>query len=201
MTEILENLKKAVIEYDVEGAGTWARKAVEEGVDPVQAANVLTDSIRKVGEGFGRGELFITDLVMAAEVMKNAMPVLEGEIKKKGKKRETLGSIVLGTVMGDIHDIGKALVSALLTAEGFEVVDIGIDISAEKFIEAIKKNKPDILAMSALMTTTAPEQGKVIEALSKEGLRKTVKIMVGGGAITDEFSKNIGADGYGATAP
>ena len=108
---------------------------------------------------------------------------------------------MIGTVYGDIHTIGKSMVSTLLTAEGFDVIDVGVNVTAEQFIDAIQKDQPDILAMSALMTMTAPEQGKVIQALQERGLRAKIKVMVGGGAITQEFADGIGADAYGATAP
>jgi len=112
-----------------------------------------------------------------------------------------LGTVIAGTVFGDIHSIGKTMVCTLLTAEGFEVHDLGVNIKAEEFLEATKKYNADILAMSALMTMTASEQKKVIEYLKKEGLRDKIKIMVGGGAITEEFAKDVGADGYDPTAP
>lgn len=199
--ETLESLKKAVARYDAEGAASWARKALEEGVDPVKAADALTEAIRRIGDGYGRGELFLPDLVGAAEAMKSAMPIIQEEIKRRGKRLKTLGTVVIGTVYGDIHDIGKTMVSTLLTAEGFEVIDLGVNITAQEFLEATKKHRSDILAMSALMTTTSPEQRKVLKALESAGLRDRVKVMVGGGAITEEFAKSIGADGYGATAP
>ncbi len=199
--EILENLKKAVVEYDSEAAANWATKAVEEKVDPIKAVDALTVAIRQVGDGFGRGELWLPDLVGAADAMQAAMPIVEEEIKRTGAKREALGTVVAGTVFGDIHSIGKTMVCTLLIAEGFEVHDLGINIKAEQFIEAIKKYDADILAMSALMTTTAPEQIKVIDILKEEGLRDKVKAMVGGGAITSAFAESIGADGYDPTAP
>jgi len=198
--EILNNLKKAVIEYDGEAAASWARKALEAGTDPFEALDALTGGIKQVGDGYGRGELWLPELVGAAEAMKRAMPIIEEEIKRRGKKRETAGIIVVGTVKGDIHDIGKNMVATLLTIDGFGVIDLGVDIAAEKFIEAIIKHKPDVLAMSALLTMTAPEQRKVIDALKKEGIRDKVKIMVGGGAITQGFADDIGADGYEPTA-
>lgn len=199
--EILENLKKAVKEYNNEGAMSWAKKAVEEKIDPIKALDAMTGAIRQVGDGFDRGELFLPDLVGASGAMQAAMPIIEEEIKRRGTKRESLGTVVAGTVFGDIHSIGKSMVCTLLMAEGFEVHDISTDVKAEEFIEAVRKYKPDILAMSALLTMTAPEQKKVIEALKEEGLRDKVKIMVGGGAITKEFADNIGADGYDPTAP
>lgn len=199
--EILENLKKSVIEYDAEGAVRWVRKAIDERIDPLKVVDALTAGIKQVGDGFGKGELWLPDLVGAAGVMQSAIPIVEEEIKKRGAKRETLGTVVIGTVYGDIHSIGKTMVSTLLIAEGFTVNDLGVNIIAEKFIEAIKKYKADILAMSSLLTTTAPEQKKVIDTLKKEGFRDKVKVMVGGGAITEEFAESIGADGYDATAP
>jgi len=170
-------------------------------MDPVKATDALITAIREVGNAFGRGELWLPDLMGAAEAMQSAMPILEEEITKKGLKRESLGTVVIGTVYGDIHNIGKAMVSTLLTADGFTVHDLGINITAENFVEGIKKYNADILAMSSLMTTTAPEQRKVIETLKKESLRDRVKIMVGGGAITQQFADSIGADGYEPTAP
>jgi len=129
------------------------------------------------------------------------MPILEEELKRTGAERKALGIVVAGTVLGDIHSIGKPIVCTLLIAEGFEVHDLGVNIKAEKFAEAIEKYKADILAKSALMTMTAPEQGKVISRLKEEGIRDKVKIMVGGAAISQEFADHIGADGYEPTAP
>ena len=199
--EILDNLKRAVLEYNGDAAANWARKAVQEGIDPLKAFQSLTDAIRQVGEAFGKGELWLPDLVGAADAMKRAVPILEDEIAKTGKVREQLGVVVIGTVFGDIHDIGKTIVSTMLAAEGFAVHDLGINVTAAKFVEGIKKHQSDILALSALLTTTAPEQRKVIEMLKKEGIRDKVKIMVGGGAITETFAHDIGADGYDPTAP
>jgi len=178
-----------------------ARKAVQEKIDPVKALDTMTAAIKQVGDGFARGELWLPDLVGAADAMTSATPIIEEEIKRRGTKRESLGTVVIGTVYGDIHSIGKTMVAALLTADGFAVNDLGINVTAENFVEGVKRYRPDILAMSALMTMTAPEQKKVIATLKKEGLRDKVKIMVGGGAITQEFADSIGADGYDPTAP
>jgi methanogenic corrinoid protein MtbC1 len=199
--EILENLKKAITGYDREGAADWARKAVQERIDPIKALDTMTVAIRQIGDGFGKGDLWLPDLVGAAAAMTAATPIIEEEIKRVGARRESLGTVVIGTVYGDIHTIGKTMVATLLTADGFAVNDLGINVTAQSFVTGINEYKADILAMSALMTTTAPEQRKVIEALKKEGIRDTVKIMVGGGAITQEFADSIGADGYDPTAP
>ena len=198
--EILEQLRKAVLDYDRTMAVNLAKKAIEEGISCTQGFNALTDVIRQVGDDYDRGDLWLPDLVSAANVMEGAKIIFEEELQKEGAKLESQGTVVIGTVYGDIHDIGKAIVRAMLTASGFTVYDIGIDVPAEKFVEEVKDKQPDILAMSALLTTTAPDQRKVIELLKKEGLRDKVKIMVGGGAITQEFSYLIGADGYGPTA-
>ena len=199
--DILNSLKKAILDYDEAGAANCARKVVEEGIDPVEALNAMTMAIRQVGDGFGSGELFLPDLVGAADAMSAATPILEEEISRSGASRESLGIIVIGTVYGDIHTIGKTMVATLLSAEGFQVIDLGINVTAEGFIEGVKKHNANILAMSALLTTTAPEQRKVIDRLNKEGIRDKVKVIVGGGAITQEFADSIGADGYDPTAP
>jgi len=199
--EVLENLKKAILGYDRQGAASLARKAVQEKIDPIEVLEAMTAGIRQVGDGFGKGELWLPELVGAAAAMEAAAPIIEEEIQRLDARRESLGTVVIGTVYGDIHTIGKTMVATLLTADGFVVSDLGINVSAEGFVEGIKRHKADILAMSALMTTTAPEQRKVIETLQKEGLRDKVKIMVGGGAISQEFADSIGADGYDPTAP
>jgi len=199
--EVLETLKKAIIEYDTQGAAHAARKAVQERIDPIEAFDAMTVALRQVGEGFGRGELWLPDLVGAAAAMEAAAPIIEQEIKRIDARRDSLGTVVIGTVYGDIHTIGKTMVATLLTADGFVVNDLGINISAESFVGGVKRYKADILALSALMTMTAPEQRKVIETLKREGIRDKVKIMVGGGAITQEFADSIGADGYDPTAP
>ena len=199
--DILEGLGKAIIEYDAEAAASLAQRAITEKVDPLKALNVLTVAIRQVGDAFNKRELFLPELVAAADVMTRAMPILEEEMRKRGEKRESLGKVVIGTVRGDIHNIGKSMVATLLVAEGFAVYDLGIDVPAEAYIEVVRNNEADILAMSALLTTTATEQRKFIETMKEEGIRDKVKIMIGGGAITQEFADHIGADGYDPTAP
>lgn len=197
---IFENLKKAIVDYDIDGAASWARKALEERLDPIEALTAITQAIRGVGDAFGRGELWLPELVGASEAMQSAMAILEEEISRKGLKTESLGIVVAGTVEGDIHSLGKSMVCTLLTAEGFRVYDLGIGVTVEEFIKGVKGYNANILAMSALLTTTAVEQGKVINALKEAGLRDKVRVMVGGGAVTNEFAQRIEADGYGATA-
>ena len=199
--DIISNLRKAVWEYDKQGAIHWAGKALEEKIDPMEAIDALVEAIRQVGEGFGRGELWLPDLIGAADALQSAMPIIQEEIQRRGTRRESLGTVVIGSVYGDIHNIGKSMVGSLLTAEGFDVHDLGINVEAEKFLEGIEKHKADILAMSALLTSTAPEGKKVIDILEKEGMREKVEVMMGGGAITQDFAEEIGADGYDPTAP
>lgn len=200
-SEILGCLKQAVLAYDVVGSRSWAQKAVEEGVDPLDALDALTEAIRDVGDGFGRGDLWLPDLVGASEAMLAATPIIEAEIARKGAERKSLGTVVIGTVYGDLHNIGKAMVSTLLTAEGFRVHDLGINVTAGQFLQAVKEHDAELLAMSALMTTTISEQRHVIEQLQVAGIRGTIRVMVGGGGVTQDFADQIGADGYDPTAP
>jgi len=199
--EILNSLAKSLREYDRDRCIALAKEAMATGMDPLKAINTLTQEIQEIGEGFNKGDLFLPDLIGAGSAMEGAMKILTLELKKRGITRESLGGVVIGTVFGDIHTIGKDMVATLLTAGGFSVNDLGINVKADQFIDAIKQLQPDILAMSALLTTTAKEQKVVIEVLKKEGLREKVKIMVGGGAIDQRFAVNIGADGYAPTAP
>jgi len=200
-SDILGSLKKAILDYDPEASAAAAHMAVDAGINPSETLATMTDAIRQIGEGFNKGDLFLPDLVGAADAMSAATPIVQEQIQRLGAKTQSTGTVVIGTVYGDIHTIGKTMVATLLQAEGFTVHDIGINVTAEQFIEATRKHKPDILAMSALMTMTAPEQRRVIEILKAQGLRDGVKVMVGGGALTQEFADTIGADGYDPTAP
>ncbi len=199
--EILQGLGQAVTDCDPEAAADWARQAVEEQVDPLVALAALTDAIRAVGDGFACGDLWLPDLIAAAEAMSAGTTILEAEIARRGVRHEGLGVVVIGTVLGDIHDIGKNMVATLLRAAGFSVHDLGINIKAEEFVDAVNRYDARLLALSALLSTTAAEQKKVIELLKGAGLRDRVKVIVGGGGITREFAGSIGADGYDPTAP
>jgi methanogenic corrinoid protein MtbC1 len=198
--EILDNLAKAVKEFSAENAAKWAEKAMEEKLDALKAMDALTGAIRDIGDAFGRGEVFLPELLGAADAMQGAMPILEADLEKKSKKWESAGRVVAGTVAGDIHNIGKSILCTLLKADGFEVIDLGIDVSVDSFLTATKQNQPHIIAMSALLTITAAEQRKVIQALEKEGIRSGIKVIVGGAAISEQFAESIGADGYESTA-
>ena len=198
--EILENLRNSVINFDEEGAESWARKAIEEKVDPVKATEVLMAAIREIGDAFEKEEIWLPQLVIAAEAMQRATPILEKEIERTGAKKITLGTVVAGVVFGDIHTLGVQMICTLLASVGFNVYNLGADVPCEKFIEAIKEHNADILAMSAFLTMTAAEQKRVIDMLEKEGLRDKVKVIVGGGAMSADFADKIGADGYESTA-
>jgi corrinoid protein of di/trimethylamine methyltransferase len=198
---IIEGLRKAVLTYDIEGATKLAKKAVDSGINPIKAIEEgLVKGIRKVGKKFENKEIFLSELIMAAETMNRGLEILEVELKKRKSKRKTLGKVLIGTVAGDIHDLGKTIVAAMLVANGFEVIDLGVDVPTKVFVEKVKKFKPEILALSALLTTTLPMQKEVIEALEKAGLREKIKIIVGGAPVTPEWAKKIGADGYAADA-
>ncbi len=199
--KVFKELGRCVTEYDVTGAEKAAHHAIELDINPMDGIGALIKAIRIVGDKFGSGEAFLPELIGAADGLKKALAVFEAEILKKGGEREYSGRIVIGTVAGDLHTIGKSILSALLTANGYSVKDLGIDVSTEKFLGSVKEHKPDILAMSALLTTTAPEAKKVIEALEEAELRDKVKVILGGGAITAEYAKAIGTDGYSETAP
>jgi len=201
MADMMKKLKQAITNYDVEGTASCAEQALIEGLAPIDILKVMTEAIREVGDSFGKGELWLPDLVGAASAMQAAMPIVEEELSKSGVKRESLGKVVIGTVFGDIHNIGKDMVVALLTAGGFEVHDLGINVPADEFVNAIDKYEADVIAMSALLTTTASEQRKVIQMLKDKGIRDRIRVMVGGGAITADFAREIGADGYDPTAP
>jgi len=199
--EILSRLMNAVLNYDVDEAVKAAKEAVEKGVDPVDAIEEgLAKGVRIVGERFGAGEVFLTELAIAAEAMKQAVAVLEPVISKSAKEKKTLGKVVIGTVEGDIHDIGKSIVGTMLMVAGFEVVDLGVDVPTEKFVEKAKEVKPEVVGLSALMTTTMVKMADVIKALEREGLREKVKVIIGGAPTSKEWAEEIGADGHGGDA-
>jgi len=200
LKDLPSKLRKAVSEGDVSAVEAAVKEAVEARYDPLRVAEWLSSGIREVGERYSRFEVFVPDLMMSAEAMKAGMRILLPAIKKRGAKIEYKGRVILGTVAGDIHDIGKSLVAVMLESKGFEVVDLGADVPTKTFVEKVKELKPDILGLSALLTTTMLEQRNVIEALQKEGLRDKVKVIIGGALTTEKWAKEIGADAYGSDA-
>ena len=200
-SDILKGLRQAVIDGDADLVRALAQQALDSGVDPMRAVNEgLIPGISEVGRLFERKEYFLPELMMAADAMKKGMVILETVIGAGGGKRGTLATVVLGTVKGDIHDIGKSIVGTLLSAHGFDVVDLGVDVPAERFLDNIEKTDARVLAMSSLLPTTMPYMKQVIDELAARGLRNKVKVIVGGAPVTPAYAKQIGADGYGDDA-
>jgi corrinoid protein of di/trimethylamine methyltransferase len=198
--EIFQQLAQAVIDGEPEDAEALAQQALEQGVDPLDCINLgLVKGIQKVGELFANGDYFLPELIIGADAMKSALDVLEPSLLE-GQKREVVGKVVLGTVQGDLHEIGKTLVGTMLTANGFKVMDIGVDRKPAEFITAIKDMEADIVGASALLTTTMLQQRKLIEAIQEAGLRDKVKVLIGGAPVTESFAREIGADGYAEDA-
>jgi len=198
--EMFDKLAQAVIDGEPDDAAALAKQALDKGLDPLDCITKgLTKGIQKVGELFASGEYFLPELIIGADAMKSALDILEPSLVG-GQKREVVGTVVLGTVEGDLHEIGKTLVGTMLTANGFKVVDIGVDKKASDFIEAIQGSNANMVGASALLTTTMLQQENLIKALEEAGLRKQVKVMVGGAPVTESYAKQIGADGYAEDA-
>ncbi|TRO57881.1 cobalamin-binding protein [Candidatus Bathyarchaeota archaeon] len=201
-TDVLFNEMSDAIEWlDDEKAMELVETALKTGMDPVDVIEKgFSKGLKIVGDRFGKGEAFLTELVAAANIMEEVSDKLSGALTGSSKKVESKGRVLIGTVSGDVHTIGKNILKTLLEVNGFEVQDLGEDVPAEKFVEKVRELKPDILGLSALMTTTITEQRNVIEALKKAGLRDSVKVLVGGAAVTSKWAKEIGADGYAENA-
>jgi corrinoid protein of di/trimethylamine methyltransferase len=198
--EILSKLAQAVIDGEPEDAEELAQQALDQGLDPLVCINEgLSPGIDRVGELFATGEYFLPDLIIGGDAMKAALAVLEPALTGD-QERKVLGHVVLGTVEGDLHEIGKTLVGTMLTANGFQVTDIGVDKPAADFIAAVKEAGATLIGASALLTTTMLHQQEVIEALKEAGLRDRVKVMVGGAPVTESWAEKIGADGYAEDA-
>ena len=198
--EMFEKLAQAVIDGESEDAVELAQQALDAGLDPLECINKgLSKGIDRVGVLFAEGEYYLPDLIIGGEAMKDALSVLEPALAAN-QTREVTGRVVLGTVEGDLHEIGKTLVGTMLTANGFQVTDVGVDKPASEFIAAVKESNATLIGASALLTTTIPEQQKIVEALAEAGLRDKVKVMVGGAPVTQAWADKIGADGYAEDA-
>jgi len=199
--ELFESMKQSIIDGDADRAREVSQRAIAEGINPLEAIHHgFLPGLNIVGEQFEQGEMFLPDLVLAGEAMKAATAILEPELQKAGRKRATLGKVILGTVNGDIHEIGKTLVGTMLSASGFEVFDLGVDVPVEIFAARAKQLDADIVGISALLTTTMTGQKGVVEELERRGLRPRVKVMIGGAPVTQSWADEIGADGYGKDA-
>jgi len=198
-SEWFEKAAQSILDTDDEAAKEIAQKSLEAGIDPLEMINKgFTEGIRKMGDLFDRGEVFLPGLIIASDAMVAAVEILEKALPKD-KQGEKKGVIVLGTVEGDIHDIGKGIVATMLKVHGYEIHDIGRDVPIETFVEKVKEVKADYVGSSAMMTTTQIGQRKLEEALKEAGIRDQVKTMVGGAVATDHWAKRIGADIYGET--
>lgn len=200
MTE-KNTIKEALLTFEQEELANVVRNRLDEGSNPHEIINEIVTALQEVGDKFEKGDLFLIHLAAAGEAAKNAIAEhLEPLLKKEGDQRKAIARVLIGTVAGDIHDIGKDIVATMLFTAGFDVIDLGRDVPTEEFVKAVEQKKPDIVALSALLTTTLPVQREVIEALTKNNLRASVKIMVGGAPATADWANEIGADGYGQDA-
>jgi corrinoid protein of di/trimethylamine methyltransferase len=199
--ELFEAMARSIIEGEAEVAADLARQAVETGLDPLEAIDRgFVPGIDHVGHEFAQENMFLPELVLAGEAMKAAIAVLEPEMARTGAEREIHGTVVLAAAPGDIHDIGKSLVGTMLSASGFRVFDLGVDVPVQTVVDKVREVEADIVGVSALLTTTMFGQRDVVEALVVEGLRDRVKVMVGGAPCTPEWAAEIGADGFGEDA-
>ncbi len=199
--ELFDAMRQSIIDGDADRSTALAEQALAEGVDPLAAIDDgYVPGITYVGEQFAIGELFLPDMMLAARAMQRAVDVLEPEMKRRATERRVLGRVVIGTVKGDIHEIGKNLVGMMLAASGFEVHDLGVDVAPEAFVAKAREVGADLVGVSALLTTTMTGQRTVVEALAEAGLRPGVKVMVGGAPVTRAWADEIGADGYGEDA-
>ena len=198
---VFEKLKEAVLSFDEELALSMAEEVVKKNLDPMEAVDRgLVKGLDIIGEKYERDEIFLPELMMAANIFQRVMNILEPKIKEKGGERKKKGIVVLGTVKGDIHKIGKDIVSLLLSNSGYEVHDLGEDVDLFTFVDNAKKINADAIGLSALLTSTLSGQKDVIEALLQNGFRNNYIVMVGGGAVTPDWAEEIGADLYAENA-
>jgi len=191
----IAELARAVTDGDIDKAGELAGQLLKARVEPARILNEgLTKGLMIVGERFGKGDAFLTDLMMSAEAMKTGLHIIEPELRKSKVEQKYSGVVVIGTVEGDIHDIGKTIVATMLEVNGFKVYDLGADVKTDDFLKKVEEIKPNILALSALLSTTMVKQAEVIKALTERGYRSNVRTMVGGAPVTPEWAHEIGAD-------
>jgi len=196
---VLDEITQTLIEGDADEVARLTQKALSEGLAPGEVLRKgLIAGMNVVGDRFKKEEMFVPEVLVAAQAMHAGMDVLQPHLT--AGEATSAGTVVLGTVQGDLHDIGKNLVGMMIEGAGYKVIDLGIDIPAAKFVAAVKEHRPDVLGMSALLTTTMPAMGEVIKALEEAGLRDKVKVIVGGAPLTQEFADKLGADGYGPDA-
>lgn len=178
----------------------WVQKELDAETSPTEIMNLLSDGLEELGNRFSTGECFIPELIRGGKLFQTVLDIVRPKIEAGESGMEKVGTLLIGTVKGDLHDLGKSLVSVIFITAGFEVIDLGKDISTQSFVAETKRLKPDILGLSALLTTTTEKQQEVIEALKSENLRDSVKILVGGAPVNQKWADEIGADAYGADA-
>lgn len=199
--EIFAAMRQSVIDGDATASAALAEEALANGVPPLDAIERgFVPGLSHVGEQFGLGELFLPDMMLAARAMQKALTILEPEMARQSAVRQVVGRVVIGTVKGDIHEIGKNLVGMMLSTSGFEVHDLGVDVAPDRFVEAAREHNADLIGVSALLTTTMAGQRTVVEALATAGLRPRVKVIVGGAPASESWAAEIGADGYSEDA-
>ena len=200
-TQLFAKMEQSIINYDKEEAVRLAKVALEQGIEPAETMNRgFIKGIQAVGNLFGEGDIFLPELVMGADAMSAVSDVLAESMKKSEGKVQYLAKGIAGTVQGDIHDIGIKLVTTFLVANGFDITFLGVDIPSSFFVDKAKELKPDLILLSALLTTTIPRQKEVIDSLKEACMRENVKVMVGGAVVTQEWADEIRADGYGTDA-
>ncbi len=191
-----EEMVRAIVELDESKALEIAKRRLEAGEDPLKILDDLRRAAEVIGEKYERGEYFVADLVMAGEIMKGISELVRPKLKELGVSRKIVGKFVIGTVEGDIHDIGKNIVVTMAEAAGFEVIDLGVDVPPQKFVEAIKQHNPDIVGMSGLLTLAIDSMKKTVDAIKEAGLRDKVKIIIGGGRVDQHACEYVGADAW-----
>ena len=200
-SDLLNRITESLVDGDPDATVAHTRAALEAGIEPMAIIDQgLLPGMRIVGEKFSCGDYFLPNLIVSASGMKQAMQALDPELKRRQQKLRSAGTVVIGTVKGDIHEIGKSLVGTMLAAHGFEVHDLGVDVPTEKFVAVVRDTGATLVGLSALLTTTMSVQQKVIEALTAAGLRDRVKVLVGGAPVSRKWADEIGADGYAEDA-
>lgn len=198
MEQIFNELHNSILEGQHEAAREQVQAALDEGVPPGEVLDVMVNAMSEVGRLFEEGEYFVPEMLIAARAMKTGMEILKPSLVDADI--QPIGTVIAGTVKGDLHDIGKNLVCMMLEGAGFQVVDLGTDVSPDAFVAAVQEHHPNFIAMSALLTTTMPNMQTTIDALKAGGLRDEVKVLIGGAPITQSYAEKIGADGYAPDA-
>ena len=195
--ELLDLMRKSIVDGDADASAALAAQSLATGLAPLDAIEKgFVPGLEQVGDSFSCGDLYLPDMMLAARAMRAAVDVLEPAMKASGAQRQVVGRVVIGTIQGDIHEIGKNLVAMMLSTAGFEVHDLGVDVAPERFAEKAKEVGADLVGVSALLTTTMTGQRAVIDQLAAAGLRPGVKVIVGGAPVTHGWAEEIGADGY-----